>query len=413
MFDPKMVKEDFPILSREINGKLLVYLDSGATSQKPKQVLDAEREYYEQHNANVHRGAHTLGDEATQIYQESREKVMKFIGGGTLRQAQGGEVIFVRNTTEAINLVAYAWGLDNLKKGDVVVMTIMEHHANMVPWQEICRRTGARVEVVGITGDGQIDMDDYKQKLQLKPKMVAFVHVSNALGTINPVKEMTKMAQKVGAVVLIDGAQAVPHMRVDVSEIGCDFYAFSGHKMLAPMGIGVLWGKKEILEKMSPFLSGGGMINEVYTDHSTWAELPDKFEAGTPNVAGAVGLASAIDYLEKLGMENVREHDKEVVSYSLKVLSKLHRVRVLGPKDPSIRSGSVSFEYRGVHAHDVATILDCEGVAVRSGHHCTMPLHNHLGIAASIRASFNVYTTKEDIDALIKALGKVKEVFGK
>lgn len=407
MFDPKIVKKDFPILKREVNGHPLVYLDSGATSQKPKQVLDAEREYYEQHNANVHRGAHTLGDEATQIYQEVREKVAKFVG------ARAEEVIFVRNTTEAINLVAYAWGLDNLKKGDVIVTTIMEHHANMVPWQEVGRRTGARVEVVGITGDGQIDMDDYQQKLQLKPKMVVFVHVSNALGTINPVKEMTKMAQKVGAVVLIDGAQAVPHMKVNVKDIGCDFYAFSGHKILGPMGIGILWGSRRLLEGMSPFLTGGGMISEVYIDHSTWAEVPEKFEAGTPNVAGAVGLASAIDYLENLGLDSVREHDREVVSYSLKVLSKLQRVRVLGPKDPRIRSGSVSFEYRGVHAHDVATILDSEGVAVRSGHHCTMPLHKSLGLAASIRASFNVYTTKEDIDALIKALGKVKEVFGK
>lgn len=407
MLDPTKIKKDFPILRREVNGKPLVYLDSGATSQKPTSVLDAERNYYEQNNANVHRGAHTLGDEATQIYQEAREQVAEFIG------ARSEEVIFVRNTTEAINLVAYAWGLDNLKKDDVVVTTLMEHHANIVPWQELARRTGARVEVVGITEDGQVDMDDYAQKLKLKPKMVSFVHVSNALGTINPAVEMTKMAHKVGAVVLIDGAQAVPHMRVDVREIGCDFYAFSGHKMLAPMGIGVLWGRKEIFERMSPFLSGGGMINEVYIDHSTWDEVPEKFEAGTPNVAGAVGLMSAIDYLERLGMDQVREHDKEVISYSLKVLSKLPRVRVLGPKDQSIRSGSVSFEYRGVHAHDVATILDSEGVAVRSGHHCTMPLHNHLGIPASIRASFNVYTTKDDIDALIKALEKIKTIFGK
>lgn len=407
MFDPAKIKKDFPILMRKVNGKSLVYLDSGATSQKPEQVLESERIYYEQHNANVHRGAHTLGDEATQIYQKAREKAAKFIG------IKSEEIIFVRNTTEAINLVAYGWGLDNLKKGDVIVTTIMEHHANMVPWQEVARRTGARVEVVGITEDGLINIDDYAKKLKLKPKMVAFVHVSNALGTINSVKEMTKMAQKIGAVVLIDGAQAVPHMRVDVSEIGCDFYAFSGHKMLAPMGIGVLWGKKEILEKMSPFLTGGGMISEVYTDHSTWAELPEKFEAGTPNVAGAVGLMSAIDYLEKLDMNDVRSHDKQIVDYALEQLYKVPNLVILGPKDVKVRSGSVSFEYKGVHAHDVATILDSEGVAVRSGHHCTMPLHNHLGIAASIRASFNVYTTKDDIDALVKALGKVKEVFGK
>ncbi len=407
MFDPALVKKDFPILKREVNGKLIVYLDSGATSQKPESVLRAEREYYEKHNANVHRGAHTLGDEATQMYQESREKVAKFIGG------RSEEIIFVRNTTEAINLVAYAWGLDNLHAGDVIVTTVMEHHANMVPWQEVARRTGARVEVVGLTEDGQVDMDDYAKKLKLKPKMVAVVHVSNALGTINAVAEMTKMAHKVGAVVLVDGAQSVPHMKVEMSKLGCDFYAFSGHKMLGPMGIGVLWGRRAILERMSPFLTGGGMIGEVTTTSSTWAEVPEKFEAGTPNVAGAVGLASAIEYLEKLGLDSVREHDQSIVEYTLSELCKVRNLAILGTKNAELRSGSVSFEYQGVHAHDVATVLDLEGVAVRSGHHCTMPLHNRLGVAASIRASFNVYTTKEDIDALVRALAKVKEVFNK
>jgi len=413
MLDTIQVRRDFPILKREINGHPLVYLDSGATSQKPSQVLEAERNYYEQHNANVHRGAHTLGDEATLLLAESRQATAKFIG------VSDQEIIFVRNTTEAINLVAYSWGLDNLKEGDVIVTTLMEHHANLVPWQEVGRRTGARVEVVGLTPDGQVDMDDYRNKLKLHPKLVSFVQVSNALGTINPVAEMTKLAHKVGAVVLVDGAQAVPHMRVDIGEIGCDFYAFSGHKMLGPMGIGVLWGKRALLEKMSPFLTGGGMINEVYTDHSTWAELPEKFEAGTPNVAGAVGLMSAIKYLEKLGlpaqagMDNVREHDKQLVAYSIQQLQKIKEIRILGPKDSSQRSGSVSFEYQGVHAHDIAAILDSQGVAVRSGHHCTMPLHNSLGVVASIRASFNVYTTKGDIDALVEALKKVKEVFKK
>ena len=413
MLDTIQVRRDFPILKREINGHPLVYLDSGATSQKPNQVLEAARNYYEQHNANVHRGAHTLGDEATNLLMESRQATAKFIG------ASDQEIIFVRNTTEAINLVAYSWGLDNLKEGDVIVTTLMEHHANLVPWQEVGRRTGARVEVVGLTPDGQVDMDDYRNKLKLHPKLVSFVQVSNALGTINPVAEMTKLAHKVGAVVLVDGAQAVPHMRVDIGEIGCDFYAFSGHKMLGPMGIGVLWGKRALLEKMSPFLTGGGMINEVYTDHSTWAELPEKFEAGTPNVAGAVGLMSAIKYLEKLGlpaqagMDNVREHDKQLVAYSIQQLQKIKEIRILGPKDSSQRSGSVSFEYQGVHAHDIAAILDSQGVAVRSGHHCTMPLHNSLGVVASIRASFNVYTTKGDIDALVEALKKVKEVFKK
>lgn len=407
MFDPMQVKLDFPILKREVNGKSLVYLDSGATSQKPEQVLEAEKIYYEKHNANVHRGAHTLGDEATSLLAESRQALARFIG------AKEQEIVFVRNTTEGINLVSYGWGLDNLKKDDVVVSTIMEHHANLVPWQEVCRRTGAKLEVVGITKDGLIDLSDFEKKLKLKPKLVVFTHVSNALGTINPVKEMTKMAHKMGALVLVDGAQATPHMKVDVSEIGCDFYVFSGHKMLGPMGIGVMWGKKNILEKMSPFLTGGGMIDEVYLDHSTWAELPEKFEAGTPNVAGAVGLMSATQYLEKLGMKNVREHDKEIVDYCLKALEKLDYVKILGTHDSELRSGSVSFEYLGVHAHDVATILDSEGVAVRAGHHCTMPLHKQMCVAASIRASFNVYSTKNDVDLLVSALGKVKQIFGK
>lgn len=407
-FDPRQVKNDFPILSREVNGKSLVYLDSGATSQKPKQVIEAISHYYENSNANVHRGAHTLGDESTQLLLESRQTVANFIGV-TLTE----EVIFVRNATEAINLVAYSWGLDNLHKGDVILTTEMEHHANLVPWQEVARRTGARVELVVVTPDGLLDQDDYREKLKHNPKMVALVQVSNALGTINPVEKMVKQAKKIGALTLVDGAQAVPHMKVDVKEIGCDFYAFSGHKMLGPMGIGVLWGKKEILESMSPFMTGGGMISEVYPDHSSWAPLPEKFEAGTPNVAGAVGLSSAIDYLNKLGMGDVRKHDKEIVKYALDKLGRLQQLRILGPKDSSLRSGSVSFVYEGVHAHDIATVLDSEGVAVRSGHHCTMVLHNKMGISASVRASFNVYTTREDIDRLVEALFKVKKIFGR
>ena len=408
MFDPHVVKKDFPILAREVHGKAIVYLDSGATSQKPIAVLDAERHYYETSNANVHRGAHTLGDEATQLLSSAREAVATFIGAPHVE-----EVIFVRNTTEAINLVAYAWGLDNLHAGDVVVTTLMEHHADLVPWQEIARRTGARVEVVGLTPEGLLDMDDYRAKLKLKPKLVAFVHVSNALGTINPAAELTRLAHKAGALVLVDGAQAVPHLAVSVAEIGCDFYAFSGHKMLGPMGIGVLWGKGEILGKMAPFLMGGGMIDEVAVDHATFAEVPEKFEAGTPNVAGAVGLAAAVTYLEKLGMSAVREHDRQLTAYGLQQLENVKEVRILGTNDVDTRCGSVSFEYLGVHAHDVATILDSEGVAVRSGHHCTMPLHTSMGVAASIRASFNVYTTTEDIDRLVVALSKVKAVFGK
>ena len=407
MFDPQLVKKDFPILDRKIHGKSLVYLDSAATSQKPRQVLDAEREYYEHQNANVHRGAHTLGDESTHLLDVAREKVQLFIGA-----PRKEEIIFVRNTTEAINLVAYSWGSGYLAKDDVVVTTVMEHHSNMVPWQRAAERRGAKVEVVGLTESGQIDMKDYRKKLELKPKLVAFAHVSNTLGTVNPVAEMTKLAHKAGALVLVDGAQAVPHLPVNVSQLGCDFYAFSGHKMLGPMGIGVLWGRKELLETMPPFLTGGGMIDEVYPDHATGAALPDKFEAGTPNVAGAVGLGGAVDYLKKLGMENVRAHDEEITAHALEQLCKVTNLVILGPREAAMRVGSVSFTYRGVHAHDVATILDSEGVAVRSGHHCTMPLHTHLGVAASVRASFNVYTTKKDIDALIGALGKVNKVFG-
>lgn len=407
MFDSSLVKKDFPILSREVNGKPLVYLDSAATSQKPRQVLEAERIYYEMHNANVHRGAHTLGDEATNLLDVSREKVAGFVGG------RKEEIIFVRNATEALNLVAYAWGLDNLQEGDVILTTEMEHHSNIVPWQVVAKRTEARVELVKVAEDGLLDQEDFKKKLKLKPKLVALVQVSNALGTINPIKEMTKQAHKAGAVVVVDGAQAVPHMAVNLADLGCDLYAFSGHKMLGPMGIGVLWGKKELLEKMSPFMSGGGMINEVHPDHSTWAELPDKFEAGTPNVAGAVGLASAIDYLNGLRLDNIRKHDQEIVDYALEKLSRLQDIRILGSKDSSQRSGSVSFEYKKVHAHDVATILDSQGVAVRSGHHCTMVLHEQMRLAASVRASFNVYTTKADIDRLVEALAKVKETFGR
>lgn len=407
MFNSVQVRGDFPILAREVEGKRLVYLDSAATSQKPRVVLDAERAYYEQHNANVHRGAHTLGDEATQLLEEARGAVGRFIGA-----PRAEEVIFVRNTTEAVNLVAYAWGGDNLKSGDVVLSSVMEHHSNLVPWQQVAKRVGARVELVGLTEDGRIDMDDYRVKLKLKPRLVTFAHVSNALGTINPVGEMTRLAHRAGALVFVDGAQAVPHLSVDVSDIGCDFYAFSGHKMLGSMGIGVLWGKKELLEQMSPFITGGGMIDEVYNDHATWAKLPDKFEAGTPNVAGAVGLKAAIEYLEKLGMGDVRRRDEEIVSYALEQLSKLKEVTILGPTSADSRSGSVSLTYSGVHAHDVATILDSEGVAVRSGHHCTMPLHNYLNVVASIRASFNVYTIKSDIDALVIALSKIKKIFG-
>ena len=407
----KDLRREFPILKRKVNGKKLVYLDSAATSQKPEQVLQAMEEYYRRHNANVHRGAHTLGDEATEMLEKAREKVARFIGANEAK-----EVIFVRNATEALNLVAYAWGLDNLKTGDVILTTEMEHHANMVPWQEIAKLRGARVEFVRITSEGELDLEDLKKKLGNKVKVVAFTQVSNTLGTVNQVREIVELVRgRSGALVVVDGAQAVSHMRVNVAKMGSDFYAFSGHKMYGPMGIGVLWGRREILERMRPFLTGGGMISEVHKNGASWAELPEKFEAGTPNVAGAVGLAAAVSYLESLGMDWVERHGHEIVEYALKRLEELEKkglIRIVGPKKVEKRVGSVSFVYNGVHAHDVATVLDSEGVAVRSGHHCTMVLHEVLGLAATVRASFGVYTMKEDVDALVRGLEKVKEVFG-
>ncbi len=408
MIDPQIIKKDFPILGRVVNGKPLVYLDSAATSQKPQVVVDAIVDYYKTHNANVHRGAHTLGDESTALSQKARENVAEFIGAKDSK-----EVIFVRNCTEGLNLIAASYGEANITAGDVILTTQMEHHSDVVPWQMLASKLGARVVFVKVTDDGLLDMVDYENKLKLHPKIVAVVHVSNTLGTINPIAEISRMAHKVGAIVVVDAAQSVPHMKVNVAELGCDFLAFSGHKMLAPMGSGVLWGRQELLSSMPPYMGGGGMIAEVHESGFTSGELPDKFEAGTPNVEAAVGLMAAIEYLEKLGMENVREHDRELIAYSLQILGNVKEIEILGTRDVNLRCGSVSFIYEGVHAHDVATILDSEGVAVRSGHHCTMPLHEALGIAASVRASFNVYTTKEDIDQLVIALTKVKQVFGK
>lgn len=406
MFDPEEVRKDFPILTRKINDKALVYLDSTATSQKPQIVLDAITDYYSKHNANVHRGAHTLGDEASKMYEDARENVATFIGA-----SHPHEIVFVRNATEALNLLVYSWGRKNIKKGDVVVISEMEHHANIVPWQQLANETGCELRFVSVTEDGQLDMEDLSKKIK-GAKILSIVHVSNALGTINPAEEMIKIAKKEGVLVSLDGAQSAPHMKVNVASLGCDFYSFSGHKMLGPMGVGALWGRRKLLENMPPFLTGGGMISAVYESHAEWADLPDKFEAGTPDVASAVGLSAAVTYLDRLGMDNVREHDRQITEYALEKLSAVSGVNILGPKDANIRLGSVSFVYEVAHAHDVATILDSEGVGVRSGHHCTMVLHKKLGVAASVRASWNVYTTKQEIDALVSALSKVNEILG-
>lgn len=409
MLDVSRIREDFLILKRKINGKPLVYLDNAATAQKPRQVIGAIVDYYEQHNANVHRGIHSLGDEATRLYAEARQVVAEFIGAKDSR-----ELVFVRNTTEGINLVAYSWGMANVRRGDVVVTTEMEHHSNLVPWQELAKRVGARVEYVAVNESGEVDMEDLEKKLELKPKLIAVTQVSNFLGTINPIEgvvKRVKISKRKDVKILVDGAQAVPHMPVNVSDLGVDFYAFSGHKMYGPMGIGGLWVKREILEEMAPFMTGGGMISEVHKTGTIFTDLPDRFDAGTPNVEGAVGLAVAVEYLERLGMSQVREHEMELTELTINELGKLSGVRIWGPKEASKRGGLVAFSVEKVHGHDVAQVLDSQGIAVRSGHHCTMPMHEKLGLAATVRASFGVYNTEEDVSRLIRGLEKVREVF--
>lgn len=405
----KKLRIDFPILSRKVNGKPLVYLDSAATSQKPKQVLAAMDEYYSKHNANVHRGIHTLSVEATEMYEGARKKVADFVG-----VKDPAEIIFVRNATEAINLVAYSWGRLNIAKGDEIVVTVAEHHSNFVPWQQLAIQKQAKFKVAPINKEtGEIDLVAFKKLLTKKTKIVAFAHVSNVLGTINDVHNLSSIVHDLSpkAKILVDGAQAVPHMPVDISKIGCDFYVFTGHKMLGPTGIGVLWGKRAILEAMPPFMFGGEMISKVSAGNSTWNELPWKFEAGTPNIAGAIGLGTAIDYLKKVGMDKIREHDVELTKYALEKLSKIDGVMIYGSIDANKRGGVVSFNIGNVHAHDMASILDSEGIAIRSGHHCAQPLMDFLGVPSVARASFYLYNTKEDVDKLVEGVLKVREVF--
>lgn len=409
MYNPSQIKQDFPILSRVIYGdKPLIYLDSAATSQKPQCVIDSIVRYYTTSNANVHRGIHVLGDESTKLFTQSREKIAAFFG------AESFEFILTRNTTEGLNGFVWMWAEKHIQKGDVIVTTLMEHHSNVVPWQMLAERTGAKVEFLSVDEQGELDIKQLETLLSsMKVKIVAVVHVSNALGTINPVKKIAQLAHKAGAICVVDGAQSAPHLPVNFRDLGCDVYAFSGHKMLAPMGVGGLFIRNALLKDCDPFLFGGGMINTVYVEGTTFTDAPDKFIAGTPDVVGTVGLAIACEYLSKLGMENVAQHDQDLVAYALQQLSNVPHVKIVGSMDATKRCGSVAFVYEGVHAHDVAQVLDSEGVAVRSGHHCTMPLHTHFKWVATTRASFNVYTTKEDIDVLVKALGKVKEVFKK
>jgi cysteine desulfurase/selenocysteine lyase len=406
-FDPIAIRADFPILDQEINGHRLVYLDSASSSQKPNVVIDALSGYYREYNANVHRGIYTIGEKATAEYERARARVARFVNA-----PDSHEIVFTRNATEAINLVAYSWGRRNIGRGDPIVLTEMEHHANLVPWQLLVQEKDGDLEFIPITDDGILRLDVFEVLLRLRPKLVAFTHVSNTLGTINPVAEMVDLAHAAGALVLIDGAQAVPHVPVDVQALGADFYAFSGHKMLGPMGSGALWARRELLEAMPPFLAGGEMIREVHLRRSEFNEIPWKFEAGTPAVGDAIGLGVAADYLRDLGMDNVRHHERDLVAYALETLpSRVPDISLYGPMDPELRGGVVPFNLPGIHPHDVAQVLDRYGVAVRAGHHCTMPLHDRLDLPATARASFNVYTARDDIDALADGLIEVQRVF--
>jgi cysteine desulfurase/selenocysteine lyase len=405
MLDTAKLRADFPILARKEHGHRLVYLDNAATTQKPRQVLDAVLEYYRTSNANVHRGAYGLAVAATEAYEEARRTVARFVNAWS---PEG--VVFTRGTTEGINLVAGAWGRANVKAGDTVVVTAMDHHSNLVPWQLLCREKGAALRMVEITDDGRIDLSDYGKALEGRPRLVAFPYVSNSLGTVNPAAQLARLAHAAGAVVVVDGAQSTPHLRVDVQALDCDFYALSGHKMLAPMGSGALVAKPALLDAMPPYHGGGEMIERVWDDHSTWNKIPHKFEAGTPNVESAVGLAAAIAYLEGLGMERIAEHEQAVARAAIERLAEIEGVTVYGPKDH--RAGVVPFTYGDIHPHDLATILDRDGVCIRAGHHCTQPLMRRLGVPATARASFYLYNDADDVDALVAAVRKAGELFG-
>lgn len=406
-FDVNKIRKDFPVLSRQIHdGKSVVYLDSAATSQKPQQVIDTLDNFYRKHNANIHRGIHVLAEEATAEYEGARERIAAFINAPKARQ-----IIYTRNATESINLVAYSWGRHNLKAGDVIITTEMEHHSNLVPWQMLAAELDLRLEFIPVTEDGLLDMEAYNKLLDLKPKLVAFVHMSNVVGTINPAKEIIELAHVAGALTLVDGAQSVPHFAVDVQDLDVDYYVFSGHKMCGPTGIGVLYGKEELLQAMPPFMGGGDMIKRVELRRFVPNELPHKFEAGTPSIAEAVGLGAAVDYLSQVGMDAVETHEHMLIEYAMERLEEVPGVWVFGPTVDK-KGGVASFTFEGIHPHDVSQILDRSGVAIRAGHHCAMPLHDKFDIPATARASFYLYNTTEEIDKLIEGLYRVKELFG-
>jgi cysteine desulfurase/selenocysteine lyase len=406
LFDIVALRREFPILNQSVNGKTLAFLDSAASSQKPRRVIDCLEDYYRRYNANVHRGIYRLSEEATFAFERARGKVARFINARSQR-----EIVFVRNTTEAINLVARSWGDANLRAGDRILLSIMEHHSNLVPWQMLAQRTGAQLEFLPIDGEGRLALDHLDAHLE-GVRLVAVTQQSNVLGTINPVAEIARRAHAVGALVLVDGAQSVPHMPVDVQALDIDFLAFSGHKMCAPTGIGVLWGRRAILEQMPPFLGGGSMIKVVGLHESTYADVPARFEAGTPAIAEAIALGEAVDFLQEIGMDRISAHERELLGYALERLNEVEGLRVYGPKTTEMRGGAVSFTLDGVHPHDVAAVLDNEGIAVRAGHHCAQPLHAHYDIPATTRASFYLYNIPEEVDRLVAALHRVRALFG-
>lgn len=402
----KKIRADFPILKQKINGEQLIYLDSAATSQMPVSVEEKIRRFNETSRANVHRGVHTLGVKATKLYEKSRQKVADFIGASSAK-----EVIFTSGCTDSLNLVAASFGEQNIQAGDEIVVSIMEHHSNLLPWQQLAKRKKAQLKFIEISKDGRLDLNGLKNKISSKTKLVALTHVSNVLGTINPIKEVIALAHEKGAIALIDGAQAVGHFPVNVTDLGADFYAFSGHKMFAPTGIGVLYGKRELLDKMLPYRLGGEMIANVTRDGATWAEVPQKFEAGTPNISGAIGLAAAIDYLNSIDLQLVKEHETELTAYILEKLSKISGLTIYGPKESYERTGVISFNLKGIHPHDLATALDLDGIEVRAGHHCAQPLMESLETESTVRASLSIYNNKNDIDKLTSSLQEAKEFF--
>ncbi len=403
--DVATIRRDFPILEEETYGKKVAYLDNGASSLRPEQMIEAMLGYFHKYNANIHRGVYRWSEEATRGYETAHRKIAKLIN------ANPREVIFTRNTTEGLNLVAYSWGRTNVQAGDEIVTTVIEHHSNLVPWQQLAAEKGAKLRYIPMTPEGQLDLSNLDQIINEKTKLVAFTHMSNVLGAISPVATITARARAVGAVVVIDGAQSAPHMPVDVAALDCDFYAFSGHKMLGPTGIGVLWGRRELLEAMPPFLTGGDMIRDVQLEGSTWNDLPWKFEAGTPSIAEGIGLGAAADYLMNLGMDKIRQHEIELTTYALEKMLQIPDLAIYGPKEAAARGGIIAFNLGEVHPHDLATLLDREAICVRAGHHCCQPLTELLGQTATTRASFYIYNTEEEVDRLVEALYKARKVF--